>query len=663
MAGNAVIGALRVVLGADSAALEKGLQDAQGKLAAFAAGVAKAGAIAATAFVAAGTAVGVAVNHAINQADQLGKAAQKIGVPVEELSALKFAAELSDVSMETLTKSLGKLSKAMVEAAAKPTSEAALAFKALGVSVVNSDGTLKSSSQTMGDIAGKFEGLKDGAGKTAVSIALFGKAGAEMIPLLNTGKQGIADLTEEAAKLGIVIGKETSDAAEKFNDNLKRLGAVKDGIILKITAGMLPALQNLSKILVDAAKNTALMEQTSQVLSVTLQGLVSAAVVVGAAFKVAASNIATVVQALWQAAQGDFAGAWATIKAGAADAGATIVGTAGVLKDIWTGAGIAAAGAAGETDKATKALGDFNYHALAGKTALDQYIASVQKSIAAQQSQIAGFGQVAGVAEAFKVVLQGVAVAKANGIDVDQQRLTALYQEAFATQDLAQTMAGLQLTVANMMPWEVFNQALLNNRILLDNGKISTETFARANEAAADRAGVSWKAASGSLASSFGEIGQSMASLSSNWARMAKIAQVIGAAVAFINAYVAASEAFAKTPFPGNIAIAAGVLAKGMAMAAAIKSAVIPAAAMGGAFRVAGGVGGGDSVRAMIDLEPGELVEVSSNRPGGYKGGGAGGNITLHLHGETYGRKQVVNLIAQINDAIGDGSRIRMVPA
>ena len=56
----------------------------------------------------------------------------------------------------------------------------------------------------------------------------------------------------------------------------------------------------------------------------------------------------------------------------------------------------------------------------------------------------------------------------------------------------------------------------------------------------------------------------------------------------------------------------------GLAKVAAIKSQSF---ATGGAFTVPGGMGGGDRVRTVLDLEPGEFVEVSSNRPDGYQSG------------------------------------------
>lgn len=266
MASNAVIGALRIVIGADSAALDKGLRDAESSLSSFSKTLGTTLVVAAAALATAGAAMAVSLKGAVDQADNLGKAAQKFGVPVEELSKLKHAADLSDVSLETLGTSLGKLSKNMVEAAAKPTSEAALAFNALGVSVKGSDGSLKSSSVVLADLADRFSVMKDGAGKTAAAMAVFGRSGAEIIPLLNSGRDGLQQMADEAAKLGLVITEKTAKAAEAFNDNLTRLGKVKEGIVTILAAKMLPAMESLTNRMVEVAKETNVVETVSNAL-------------------------------------------------------------------------------------------------------------------------------------------------------------------------------------------------------------------------------------------------------------------------------------------------------------------------------------------------------------------------------------------------------------
>lgn len=279
MAG-AVIGALRVVLGADSAALDKGLKDAQGSLDKFTAHVSQAGRLAAAGFVLAAAGLSVAIKGTLQEADKLGKLAQSVGVPVEELSKLKHAADLSGVGIDDLGKSMGKLSKNMALAAANPLGEAADAFENLGVRVRNSDGTLKSSSELMLDMADRFSKIKDGAAKTALAIQIFGRSGAAMIPMLNAGRAGIKALMLEAEQLGIVIDDKTAKSSEAFNDNLTRLKKVQDGIVLKLTAEMLPALERFSQFMIDGAKNSDLLKGIADGLSTALNGVMRAAILV-----------------------------------------------------------------------------------------------------------------------------------------------------------------------------------------------------------------------------------------------------------------------------------------------------------------------------------------------------------------------------------------------
>lgn len=188
-----------------------------------------------------GTAIVAGVKGVVDGADQLQKASQKYGIAVEQLSALKYAGALSDVSLETIGNGLKKLSVNMIDTAAG-TGEAKDAFKALGLSVTEAGGGLKSSDQVLAEIADKFAGMEDGAGKTALAVKLFGRAGAELIPLLNQGSKGLADMKEEAEKLGVIVGGDLARKSEEFNDNLTRLGAAAEAFKIAIAQEALPTL-------------------------------------------------------------------------------------------------------------------------------------------------------------------------------------------------------------------------------------------------------------------------------------------------------------------------------------------------------------------------------------------------------------------------------------
>jgi hypothetical protein len=257
--GGGVIGALRVVLGADTAAFETGLKKSASGLDKFAAQARRAAQVVATAMGLAAVGLGVAIRGQLAEADKLGKMAQSIGVPVEELSKLKHAADLSGVSLESLSKGVGRLNRNLVEGA-QGLSTPIRAFEALGISIRNADGSLKTVSQALPEIADRFANMRDGPEKTALAMQLLGRAGAQLIPMLNLGAAGINELMQEAEQLGLVIDSKTAKAAEEFRDNLTRLARVKDGMITQITARLAPALAVLSERLVSAAKDADLMK-------------------------------------------------------------------------------------------------------------------------------------------------------------------------------------------------------------------------------------------------------------------------------------------------------------------------------------------------------------------------------------------------------------------
>jgi hypothetical protein len=182
------------------------------------------------------------VKGAIDSADELNKLSQKIGISVEALSTLQFAAQLSDVGLDTLKTGLKGLSTNLTEARAGLGEGAAL-FQALGISVEDTAGNLKSSDTILLEIADRFASFEDGATKTALAVKLFGKSGMDMIPFLNQGASGIRALMQEAERLGLKLSTETAQAAEAFNDNLTALKASSSGLGISLATELLAPLR------------------------------------------------------------------------------------------------------------------------------------------------------------------------------------------------------------------------------------------------------------------------------------------------------------------------------------------------------------------------------------------------------------------------------------
>ena len=177
---------------------------------------------------------------AIDLADDLRDLSQRTGVGIETLGQFKVAAELSGTSLDGVATGLKFLNKNMV-AAATGTKDAAAAFKTIGVATTEADGSLRKADKVFLDIADKFQGLRDGPEKAALAIKVFGKAGTDLIPILNLG-------SKEIQRFGLGIGPDFANKADAFNDSLGIMQAQTTVLTVQIGSALLPVLSGLVNI-------------------------------------------------------------------------------------------------------------------------------------------------------------------------------------------------------------------------------------------------------------------------------------------------------------------------------------------------------------------------------------------------------------------------------
>jgi hypothetical protein len=332
MAGNAVIGSLRVNLGMDSAEFQNGAKRAQGTLAGLGASIKSfaAGAVAALSF----GAVTAALKSSINHMDELGKAAQKIGIPVEQLSGLEYAARLADVSLGDLQGNLSKFNRALAEIAGGGKNDAGAALRAIGVSALDANGKLRPTSDLISDIAEKFAGYKDGAEKAALAQAIFGKSGADMIPLLNGGREAIARATEQAEKFGLIVDQQAAVAAERFNDTLTSLKGAGEGVANQVSTAMLPALVDVTNAMVAFAEDGTVAEQVAKALEFIMRESAKFLVEASAAWQEITTWVNAAGASFESLASGDISGAAEAWSKASTDVAAIWTETAERIKQI-----------------------------------------------------------------------------------------------------------------------------------------------------------------------------------------------------------------------------------------------------------------------------------------------------------------------------------------
>ncbi len=598
---------IKVEIGADISGLDKGISSAQGKLSNFAGSAVRiAGSLGKLGLAAAAAgfvAVAAGVGKVISEADNMAKAAQKIGIMVEELGRLKYAADLSGVSFESLQASVARLNRAMADVGAGKSNEAAQALDTLGVSVRNVDGTMRSSSDVISDVAQKFSEYADGANKTALAMSIFGRAGIEMIPMLNQGRDALEASKNEAVQLGAVMSDNLTKASEQFNDNMSRLKTSIYGVFVQIAERLVPHLSDLADKFVEWAKEVKLAQRAGELAQELFNNIAYAAAFARGNIDTVSASLAGFGEAFDALKSGDFARipeiydetlskineVESTMLAAmerinqASLRPVTIVG-AGNKPDAPSVKGGKPIGAASATDDPLKAQRD----------EIAQRLQLIKDGFLSEQELL-------------------VQKYEADRNIVDMHYQTAL--EKFAGNKEMERQLGEE------------HYAIMEQLEADHQGKLAAIRDSGMNAALTGTA---------QIFNSLGRLVQS------GGKKNVKLAKAFGIAEALISTFVAANKAmaFASTAGPGAaFAAYAAVAAKGLAAVASIRS--VGDSGSGGS--AAGGGGGGS-------------FSVGQDNPAAT--GAAGNSVYISLQGQSFGRDQVRDLLEQISSYQKDGGQV-----
>ncbi|MDP4201435.1 MAG: hypothetical protein Q8861_01970 [Bacteroidota bacterium] len=234
-----------------------------------------------------------AVKEESKAASEYLRTSQKVGMSVENWQRVEYAADRANVASESLRVSMQRFMKTQVTAA-MGNKKAAISFKAAGVSIMDHEGKLKSSHKMLMEIADQFAKAPDGPKKTALAILLFGKAGADMIPMLNKGSKGIADFGDEATKFGLIMSTKTAKEMKAFALQNRHINDAMIGFKRVIAESALPVMTRLiTKISAVHIKMIAFVERhrTAAKTIVTFAGAFGIVMAVLGTFLVTAGTI------------------------------------------------------------------------------------------------------------------------------------------------------------------------------------------------------------------------------------------------------------------------------------------------------------------------------------------------------------------------------------
>lgn len=241
------------------------------------------------------------VKQAIDAGDELFNLQAKTGVAAGALIGIGNAAKLADVDMATLGKGLTKLNVNLVKAA-EGNEDLGRKFDALGVAVKTADGQVVPAEKALKQIADRFADMPDGAQKAAAAVAIFGKSGADLIPLLNEGAASMEKFTYK-------VGEDFAARSDLFNDTITELGIRAQGFGAELTDALLPSLQSILEVFGDLFDTKNDWDALFTVIRVGIQSVATFVFATVKLFDVFIKNAVAGFQVIAKAVQGDFQGA------------------------------------------------------------------------------------------------------------------------------------------------------------------------------------------------------------------------------------------------------------------------------------------------------------------------------------------------------------------
>ena len=175
-------------------------------------------------------------------ADNIITLSMQTGQSTQQLQEFAYASELIDVSVDTLQGSLTKLTNNMQDTM-NGTGNAKASFEALGVSVTNADGSMRSANDVFYETIDALGQVKNETERDAMSMDIFGRSAQDLNPLIIQGSKTLKAYADEAHNVGYVLDDEALSALGAVDDAYQRLQKTQEGVKNQLSAEFAPYLE------------------------------------------------------------------------------------------------------------------------------------------------------------------------------------------------------------------------------------------------------------------------------------------------------------------------------------------------------------------------------------------------------------------------------------
>lgn len=191
------------------------------------------------------TSMGALGYKAATTGDDLNTLAKQTGLTTAEIQKMQYASDLVDVSLDDITSAMAKMKKGM--------SGNTDAFDALGVSVTDADGNLRSATDVFYNTLFALSKIDNETERDIKAMEIFGKGADELAGIIDDGGTALRLYGKEAEDLGLILDQDTVDALSKTSDAIARIKGSLKGSALKLGAKIaeaaVPVVEKLSGLL------------------------------------------------------------------------------------------------------------------------------------------------------------------------------------------------------------------------------------------------------------------------------------------------------------------------------------------------------------------------------------------------------------------------------
>ncbi|MBZ9852794.1 hypothetical protein LB566_03225 [Mesorhizobium sp. CA13] len=186
------------------------------------------------------------VRKAIKEVADIGDVADKVGLTTDALQELRYAAEKTGASTDTLDQSMAGFAKRIAEVAAGGENDLSRVLKANNVQLRDQEGNLRKQTDILGDYANLIKNARTEQDQLRLATIAFGDRGGDLVNTFRGGAGAIRDMSDEAHNLGLVLSTDMVNSADEID---KKFDALANTVEVGLKGAIIRAAQDLENFI------------------------------------------------------------------------------------------------------------------------------------------------------------------------------------------------------------------------------------------------------------------------------------------------------------------------------------------------------------------------------------------------------------------------------